>query len=109
MHPFVASVLLGMPRRDAFEVNPQAEPPDRQFAEAVDRVRRGKRHPVVGADGARQPELLEGALEDGEREFLLRRRECLAGLRARVAIEGYAFFRQIRALTQTRETATPKR
>src|SRR5262249_29445176 len=32
MHAFMAAVLLGMPRFDAFDANPQAEPPHRELA-----------------------------------------------------------------------------
>jgi hypothetical protein len=64
MHPFMAPVLLGMAGGDALEPNAQPQPPDRQLAQAVERVRRGKGHAVVGADGVRQAEILEGALEE---------------------------------------------
>ena len=52
--------------------NAQPEPPHRELAEAVERVRGGKRHPVIGPDALREAELLEGPLEDREGEFLLR-------------------------------------
>jgi hypothetical protein len=50
MHAFVPAVLLRMSRCDAFNLNPQAEPPDAQFAEAVERMRGRERDAVVGAD-----------------------------------------------------------
>ena len=39
-----------MPGRNAFQANVQAQPPDRELAEAIERVRGCKRNPVVGAD-----------------------------------------------------------
>jgi hypothetical protein len=41
-------------------------------------MRGRKRDPVVGPDHLREPELLEGALEHGERECLLRREQRFA-------------------------------
>ena len=40
MHPLVPAVLLGMAGLDALDLNAQAEPPHRQLAEAVERMRR---------------------------------------------------------------------
>ena len=58
---------------------PEAEPPDGQLAEPVDRMRGREGHAVVGPDRLREATLLERALEDGEGELLLRRRQGLAG------------------------------
>jgi hypothetical protein len=38
VHPLVAAVLLGVSRPDAFELDAQPQPPDRQLAQAVERV-----------------------------------------------------------------------
>lgn len=38
VHPLMPPVLLWVARRDAFQLNAQAEPPDRQFAQPVERV-----------------------------------------------------------------------
>ena len=57
----------GWPGLDALELNAQAQPPDRQLAEAIERRRRGEGDAVVRPDRARQAELLKQPLEDGER------------------------------------------
>jgi hypothetical protein len=49
----VAAVLFRMPGRDPFELNAQAQPPDRQLAQAVERLRGGNRQSVVGPNPAR--------------------------------------------------------
>ena len=85
LHPLVATVLLGMAGFDPLDLNPQAEPPDRQLAHAVQRVGRGKGHAVVGWDRLRQPELLKCALKDRERIALFGRREGLTRERWRLA------------------------
>ena len=77
MHPLMPAVLLRMAGLDALDLNPETEPPDRQFAEPVDRMGGRERHAVVGPDHPRQPKFLEGALEHREGEFLLRRRAGL--------------------------------
>ena len=69
----MAAVLVRLARRDALDVNAQPQPPDGQLAEAIEGRGRGKRQPVIRANRERQPEVLEGALEDGERERRLRR------------------------------------
>jgi len=48
-----------------------------EFAEAIEGVGRGKGDAVVGANGLREAKLFERALEDGEGEFLLGRRQRL--------------------------------
>jgi hypothetical protein len=53
VHALVPAVLLGMSRLDALDLDAQAQPPDRQLAEAVQRMRRGKRDRVVGPDALR--------------------------------------------------------
>lgn len=78
VHPLVPAVLLRMARFDPLDLNPQPQPPDGQFAEAVERVRGRERHAIVGANRAGQPEVLERPFEDGEGELLLRGRERLA-------------------------------
>jgi hypothetical protein len=51
MHAFVPTVLLGMPGRDALDVDAEAQPPDGEFAEAIERVGGSKGDAVVGANG----------------------------------------------------------
>ena len=75
MHPLVAAVILWMPGLAALDLDPQPQPPDRQLAESVERVRGGEGHPVICADRLREPIFLKRALEDGEGVALLRRRE----------------------------------
>jgi len=78
MHPLMATVLLRVAGLDAFNLDAQAEPPHREFAQAVERVRGREGHAVIRANGLRQSEFLEGPLEDGEGEFLLGGRQRLA-------------------------------
>jgi hypothetical protein len=79
MHPLVPAVLLRMPGFDPLHLNPEAQPPHRQLAEAVQRMGRGKWHTVIGADHERQAKFLKGPLEHGEGEFLLRGAERFTG------------------------------
>lgn len=53
-----------MVRSDALEVNTEPEPPDREFAEAMERGRRRKGHAVIGpnVDRADGGELQPGRL-----------------------------------------------
>ncbi len=74
--PLVAPVLLGMPGRDALEADAQAQPPHGEFAQTIQRMRRGERHAVIGADRVGQSKVLERALEHREGIALAR-----AGLR----------------------------
>ena len=55
MHPLVPAVLLRVARRDAFQLNAEAEPT------TVERVAGGERNPVVGPNHLRGAEFLEGA------------------------------------------------
>ena len=52
MHALVPTVLLRVAGLDAFDADAEPEPPDREFAEAVERVRGGEGHAVVGANRA---------------------------------------------------------
>lgn len=58
------AILLRMVRSDALEVNTEPEPPDREFAEAMERGRRRKGHAVIGpnVDRADGGELQPGRL-----------------------------------------------
>ncbi len=38
MHALVPAVLFGMPGSDPLDLNPESQPPDRQPAQAVERV-----------------------------------------------------------------------
>src|ERR1700682_2856963 len=77
MHPLVPAVLLPMPGLDALELNPEAQPPDGELTEAIERRRGGEGDAIIGANGRGEPKVFEGALEDGEREPFLRGRERL--------------------------------
>jgi len=56
----------GLPGFDAFDRNPEPEPPDREFGEVEDRIGACEGHAVVGADGVWRAELLEDILENSE-------------------------------------------
>src|SRR3954470_16931684 len=79
MNALVAAVILRMAGLAPLNLNSQPQPPDRQLAESVERVSGGEGHTVVGANRPWQPKFLEGPLEDGECESLLRRGERLTG------------------------------
>ena len=53
MEALMSSILLGMPRLDPLDSDSQPEPPNGQFAEPKQAVRRGKRDSIVGADRRR--------------------------------------------------------
>ena len=73
------AVLLRVARLGPLDLDAEPEPPHREFAEPVERMTRGEGHAVVGPDRSWQTEFLKGALEHGEGELFLRRRESLAG------------------------------
>ena|SRR5216684_7516869 len=79
MHAFVAAVLLRVAGLDALDLDTESEPPDRELAEAVERVGACEGNAVVGADGLRQAERLENCLEHGESIGFLGGGERLAG------------------------------
>lgn len=56
VHPFVAAVLLRLPRLDAFRQNAQSNPPRKQARQAA-RARAGEGSAVVGADATGQADL----------------------------------------------------
>ena len=55
----VPAILLGMARRNPFEADTEPEPPHGQFAQPVQRVRRGEGHAVIRADGIGQADTPE--------------------------------------------------
>src|SRR5690606_7792327 len=57
VHPLVSAVLLRLSGVDAVVRDPELDPPHRELGEAADGLR-GERHAVVGADGLRQPVLV---------------------------------------------------
>src|SRR5688572_30853969 len=61
MHALVPTVLLWLSGLDAFVADAELAPPDRQRREPAG-AGRGKRRPVVAADGRRQSELGKGPL-----------------------------------------------
>ena len=71
------AVLLRVARFDPFDLDPEAQPPHRELAEPVDRMRRRK-DAVVGANYLGQAKLFEGAFEDREGESLLGRQQRFA-------------------------------
>ena len=66
-------LLLGMAGLDALDLDAEAQPPDGEFAEAIEGVGRDKGHAVVGANGLGEAKFFERALKHGEGEFLLGR------------------------------------
>jgi hypothetical protein len=72
------AVLLRMPRRDPFDLDPESEPPHGQLAQSVEGMSRRKRDTVIGPNPLRETKLFEGALEHREGEFLLRGEQRLA-------------------------------
>ncbi len=79
VHAFMAAVLLRMARLDALDLDAEAEPPDRELAEAKERIGTCERNAVIGADGLRQAVLLENGLEHRESIGFLGGGERLAG------------------------------
>jgi len=55
VHPFVAPVLLWMARLDAFNRDPEPQPPDGEPAQTEQGMRRREWHTVIGADDCRYP------------------------------------------------------
>ena len=53
MHPFMASVLLWPPRRDALGKNAQSNPPDGELRQTSD-TEAGERGAIVSAESLRQ-------------------------------------------------------
>ena len=71
------AIPLRIPGFDAFDLDTEPQPPDREFAQAVERMRRRKGCSIVGADGAGQAEIFERPLKDREGKARLRRRQRL--------------------------------
>jgi hypothetical protein len=63
MHALMAAVLLGMTGFDAFNSNPQPEPPDCKFAQVKQGVCRSEGYAVVTANVDRQAALLKKPLK----------------------------------------------
>lgn len=68
MHALMATVLLRMPRLDALDVDPQAQPPHREARQAKQGIGAGKGSTVVSADRPGKPKFLENPLKDGKGE-----------------------------------------
>ena len=64
VHAFMAPVLLRLSGLDAFDADAEAQPPDRQGAEAEQGIGGGEGDTVIGADGLGEPIGVEGLLED---------------------------------------------
>ena len=78
MHALVAAVLLGMAWLDAFDVDAEAEPPNRKLGEVEEGIGTGEGDAIVGANGLRQAAIGEKALEGGKSDFLARSFEGFA-------------------------------
>ena len=68
MQAFVPPVLLGMAGGDPLEADAQPQPPDRERAQAVERVGRREGQAVVRPNGLRQTKLAEHPLERRDRQ-----------------------------------------
>src|SRR6266850_3303715 len=79
MHAFMAAVLLGMTGFDAFNANPQPEPPDCKFAQVKQGVCRSEGHTVVTANVDRQAALLKKPLKHRKSVILASGRKSLTG------------------------------
>src|SRR5689334_23048690 len=69
VHPFVTTVLAGLPRLDPFRTDAQLNPPLRQLAYAAQR-QRSKRCPIVGTNGPRQSVFSEGSFKPGPNHWI---------------------------------------
>src|SRR5882762_2794955 len=79
MHALMAAVLLGMTGLDAFNSNPQPEPPDSKFAQVKLGVSRSEGHAVVSANVDRQAALLKKPLKHRKSVILASGRKSLPG------------------------------
>jgi hypothetical protein len=66
MHALVTTMLLGSTRLDPRDANPEAKPPDRQFAQVEQSLCGSERHAVVTADAGGQAGLLKKPLKHRE-------------------------------------------
>src|SRR5690348_3189256 len=66
MHAFMAAVLLGMTGFDAFNTNPEPEPPDRKLTQVKQGVSRSEGNAIIAADVGGQAALLKTPLKNGE-------------------------------------------
>src|SRR5262245_39375036 len=71
MHALMAAILLGVAGLDALDLEAEPGPPDRERGQSEESIGTCEWHAVIGANGTRQAELLECALEYGERIILL--------------------------------------
>src|SRR5471030_1197762 len=71
VHPFVPTVLLWITRLDTLDADPQAQPPDRELAEAKEGAVAGEGHTVVAADRPRHAEVLKSPFKDAKCVALL--------------------------------------
>jgi hypothetical protein len=76
------AVLLQVPGFDPFDQDAEPELSHGHFTQAVDRMRGGERHAVIGPNRARQANFLEGPLKDRQGEFLVaaHRHSALRGM-----------------------------
>src|ERR1700693_3480986 len=79
MHALMAAVLLGMTGFDAFNSNPQPEPPDSKFAQVKQGVSRSEGHAVVTANVDRQAALLKKPLKHSKSVIFAGGRKSLTG------------------------------
>ena len=78
MHPLVSAVLLRIAWLDAFDANPEAQPPDRELAQTEDGIGAGEGKTVVGADRLRQAKVLKSPFKHGKCVDRFGRRQSIA-------------------------------
>src|ERR1700676_4213593 len=66
MRTFMAAVLLRMARLDAFNANPQPEPPDREFAQVKQGVCGGEGNAVMATNVKRHAAFFKKPLKQGK-------------------------------------------
>src|ERR1035438_2671856 len=66
MHALMPAVLGRTARLDALEVDPEAQPPDRELGQTEESGAASRGGAVVGADTTGQPKVLKSALKHGK-------------------------------------------
>ena len=97
MHAFVSAILLGMTRLDAFDTNAEAKPPDGEFAEVEQSVRRSEGHTVITANVGGQAALAKKPFKYGKSILLPSRGKRLTGEQKTAGVVGDLSFAKILA------------
>src|ERR1700682_767731 len=100
MHAFMAAILLWMSGLDAFNPNAKPQPPNREFAQVEQRLRRSKRNAVIAADVGGQATLLKKPLKHSKSVFLFGGGQRFAGQQITAGVIGDRQRITILAITQ---------